>query len=107
MPSNWPKTWLKRKQIQKPQGMENALVAAIALDFFFDRLQIREQVAVREHHAAGFCGGSRRKYNLHGIVAVKHRQGRSLPPRRTASPRSSRTMAGRGRSSEGRPRARY
>ncbi len=73
MPSNWPKTWLKRKQIEKTQGMENALVAAIPLDFFFDRLQIGQQVAVREHHAPWFCRGSRGKYDLYRIVAVKHR----------------------------------
>ena len=59
--------------------MENALVAAITLDFLFDGLQIREQISVGEHHAARLRRGARREYNLDRIGAVEHGGARNLP----------------------------
>jgi len=47
----------ERQQIQKSQRMKEALVAPVAVDFFFERFEVGEQVGVADHHA--FRGGGR------------------------------------------------
>src|SRR5580700_5188327 len=50
--------------------MKNALVAPVALDFFFDRLEIGQQVSVRENHTSRLCRGARGEDNLDGDAAT-------------------------------------
>src|SRR5271154_5050163 len=62
------------EQIEKSQGMENALVAQVLLDFMFDRFNIGKDVGMGNHHAARLGGGSRGEDNLQRVVARKFRR---------------------------------
>ena len=59
----------QRQKIEEAERVKDAFVAQILLDLAFNRLQIREDVAMRDDHTLRFAGGTRREDDLHRIVA--------------------------------------
>src|SRR6185369_7255022 len=49
-----PENMAQRKEVQKTNGMDEALVLQIFLDLCFKRSDIAENIAVRDHHALRF-----------------------------------------------------
>src|SRR5207302_5047160 len=68
-----PEDVAQRHQIQKADGVEEAFVFQIFPDFRFERLEISEDIAVRDHHAPGLGGGTRGEDNLQRGVASQPR----------------------------------
>ena len=58
----------QRKQIHEAQGMKETLVFQIGLNSALERLEIRENVAVREDHAAGLGGRTGSEHNLGDVI---------------------------------------
>src|SRR5580658_8159966 len=61
----------ERQQIQKFQRMKKSLILAVARDLPLDRLEIREHVPMREHHAARLGCGPRSENNLERVAALQ------------------------------------
>ncbi len=51
--------------------MKNALVSPVARNLLFDRLEIRQQVSVRQDHAPRLRRRPRRKYDFNRIAALR------------------------------------
>ncbi len=59
----------QRQKVEEANRVKEPLVAAVAIDFSFDRLEVCEKVAVSENNAAGFCGGSRGEDDFDRVAA--------------------------------------
>src|SRR5271156_1412463 len=72
------------QQVQKSQRMKRSFVTQVFSNFMFERLDIREDVAMRNYDSARLCGstgceddfqpiltGERRRTNRHGIVFLR------------------------------------
>src|SRR5215469_5010554 len=64
----------ERKQVQKSHGVKRFFVMQILLDFVLERLDIGENISVREHDAAWFRRGTGGINNLEGVAAGKSRR---------------------------------
>jgi len=62
------------QQAQEANGMDQALILQISLDFPLERRDIAEHVAVRDHYAFRFGGGSGSKNNFQDIRGVDPRR---------------------------------
>ena len=59
----------ERQQVQEAQRMEDALVLEIFADLAFERLEVRQDVAVRDDDAAWLGRGAGGEDNLDDVVA--------------------------------------
>jgi hypothetical protein len=64
----------QRHHVQKAQRMEKPLVLFIFLDLDFERLEIRQNVAVRDGHALRLRSRAGGKQNLGDGLAIKRRR---------------------------------
>ena len=65
----------ERQEVQEAQGMKDALVAQILADLALQRLQVGQDVAVRNDHAARLRRGARGEDNLDDVIAGERRWG--------------------------------
>ena len=59
----------QRQQIQEAHWMHEAFVLQIPADLFFERRDIRQHVAVRDHDSPGLGGSARGEDDLERFVA--------------------------------------
>ena len=64
----------ERQQVQKAQRMEDALVAKVLADLALQRLEVGQDVAVRDDDAARLGRGARGEDDLHDVVAGERRR---------------------------------
>src|SRR5271166_1453580 len=69
-----PEDVAQRQQVEKTQGMEDALVSQVRADPALQRLQVGEDVPVRNDHTARLSGGARGEDDLHDVVAGERRR---------------------------------
>src|ERR1700739_2833576 len=64
----------ERKKVQKPYGMEGLFVLEILLDFAFQRLDVCQNISMRNHDAAGLRGCAGCEDDLQSVVACQGRR---------------------------------
>ena len=74
IPRNWPKTWLSGSRFRKRSGWKMALVLEVLADLAFQRLEVGENVSVRDDDAARLGRGAGGEDNLHDVVARERRR---------------------------------
>ena len=74
-----PNMWLSGSRFRKRIGREWPHVFAVFLDALIDRLQVREDVAMRDGDAFGFAGGAGGEQDFGNVVGCG---GRERPPLR-------------------------
>ena len=82
----------QRQQIQKPHRMHPSLILQIPLHLRFQRSDVRQHIAMRDHHALRLSSSPRSKNNLQRIVAPD----RYIRPARGAPSSSLRFLLGQG-----------